>query len=117
MLIAACTRTCCSDSLTHSTPQGIGESVQAIYTVVCGFFLNAYLLEIACLDPKKVALIQLIQGAFDAVNDPLIGTLSDRTRTRWGRRRPWLLFAALPLGVAYFGIWNTLPDGTGEDTK
>ncbi|GMI22052.1 hypothetical protein TeGR_g11999 [Tetraparma gracilis] len=87
---------------------GVGESVQAIYTVVCGFFLNAYLLEVACLDPKYVGAIQLIQGSFDAFNDPLIGTLSDRTRTRWGRRRPWLLFASLPLGVAYFGIWNTI---------
>ncbi|GMH49287.1 hypothetical protein TrVE_jg1367 [Triparma verrucosa] len=96
---------------------GIGESVQACYTVICGFFLNAYLLEVACLSPNYVGTIQLIQGLFDAFNDPFIGTMSDRTRTRWGRRRPWLLFAAAPLGGCYFGIWNTLEDGVSEGVK
>lgn len=88
---------------------GIGESIQACYTVICGFFLNAYLLEVACLPPSYVGMIQMIAGAFDSFNDPIIGSLSDRTRTRWGRRRPWLLFASLPLGLFYFGIWNVLP--------
>ena len=96
---------------------GIGESVQACYTVICGFFLNAYLLENACLDPKYVGLIQLIQGLFDAFNDPLIGTLSDQTRTRWGRRRPWLLFAAVPLASFYFGIWNTLGPEESDNAR
>ncbi|GMH93601.1 hypothetical protein TL16_g12676 [Triparma laevis f. inornata] len=96
---------------------GVGESVQACYTVICGFFLNAYLLEVACLDPNYVGTIQLIQGLFDAFNDPFIGTMSDRTRTRWGRRRPWLLFAAAPLGACYFGIWNTLGEESSDRMK
>jgi len=93
---------------------GIGESVQATYTVICGFFLNAYLLEIACLSPESVGMIQLVVGVVAALGDPFVGFLSDRTRTRWGRRRPWLLFASLPLGCFYFGIWNTLPADVSE---
>mmetsp|Transcript_98198 Transcript_98198/g.278241 ORF Transcript_98198/g.278241 Transcript_98198/m.278241 type:complete len:596 (+) Transcript_98198:77-1864(+) len=88
---------------------GIGESVQGIYVVIAGFYLNQYLLEVSCLDAGYVGLLQIIGGTFDAFNDPLIGFLSDRTRTRWGRRRPWLLFAAPFLAVSYFCLWSGLP--------
>jgi len=46
---------------------------------------------------------------WDAVNDPLMGTLSDRVRTRWGRRRPFLLGAAIPFGLAFVLLWWAPP--------
>lgn len=88
----------------------LGESVQGIWVTIAGFFLNIYFLEVCCLDPATVSLIQLIQGLFDAFNDPLIGYLSDHTRTRWGRRRPWLLFGGPFLAVSYFFLWSKAPD-------
>eukprot|EP01065_Artemidia_motanka_P006024 TRINITY_DN12927_c0_g3_i1.p1 TRINITY_DN12927_c0_g3~~TRINITY_DN12927_c0_g3_i1.p1 ORF type:complete len:755 (+),score=144.09 TRINITY_DN12927_c0_g3_i1:55-2319(+) len=95
---------------------GVGESVQAIYVIVAGFYLNAYFLEVACLPARQVSLIQLMSGLWDSFNDPMVGRLSDRTRSRWGRRRPWLLFAAVPLGCAYVAVWNkvTLDEGPGR---
>jgi GPH family glycoside/pentoside/hexuronide:cation symporter len=87
---------------------GMGEAVQAIYVLIVGFDLNAFLLEVACLDAGYVGLIQLIPGIFDAINDPVIGTMSDRTNTRWGRRRPWILFACGPLGIAFFCLWQSI---------
>jgi len=96
---------------------GVGEAVQGIYITIGGYFLNSFLLETACINPMYVATMQAIQGVFDALNDPLIGSLSDRTRTRWGRRRPWLLFAAPALALFYFGLWNALPVETPQIWK
>jgi len=84
---------------------GAGDLGPAIETAIYGFFLNYFLLNVAGLNPARAGTILLIAKSWDAVNDPLIGALTDRTRTRWGRRRPWLLFGAIPFGVAYFLLW------------
>ena len=49
----------------------------------------------------------LIYGVWNAINDPIAGFISDSTKTRWGRRIPYILFGAIPFGVVYFLIWAT----------
>jgi GPH family glycoside/pentoside/hexuronide:cation symporter len=56
------------------------------------------------LDLALVGAIILVSRAWDAVTDPAIGFLSDRTATRLGRRRPWILAGALPLALATAGL-------------
>src|SRR3989338_7905567 len=51
------------------------------------------------VNPALVGLIGAIPRMIDAFSDPLIGYSSDNTRTRWGRRKPWILFGALFSGV------------------
>lgn len=88
---------------------GLGDLGTAMIAGITGFFLNAFLIEVAQVPPATAGIIFLITKIWDSVNDPLIGVLTDRTKTRWGRRRPWLLFGAVPLALAYFLHW-VVPD-------
>lgn len=69
------------------------------------FWYSFFLTDIVRLDLRLVSLFWVIVTLWDAVNDPLFGYLSDRTRTRWGRRRPYLLFGAVPFGLSFALLW------------
>jgi GPH family glycoside/pentoside/hexuronide:cation symporter len=53
----------------------------------------------------------MLARLWDAINDPIVGWLSDKTRTRWGPRLPWILGSALPLGVGMALMWWLPPGG------
>ncbi len=94
---------------------GAGDLGPAIATIVASFFQLYFLTTIAGLPPGLAGTILLIVKIWDAVNDPIIGWLTDRTQTRWGRRRPWLLFGAAPFGLLFFLQWVVPPlDITGK---
>jgi len=84
---------------------GVGDLAPAIVSGVNGFLLNAFLLDVVGLHPALVGTIFLVTKIWDAVNDPIVGALTDRTKSHWGRRRPWLLFAAVPFGLLFFAQW------------
>jgi GPH family glycoside/pentoside/hexuronide:cation symporter len=69
-------------------------------------FLALYLTDVVGLEPRLASFGALIGVVWDAVNDPIIGTLSDRLRTRWGRRRPFLLWFAIPFGLSFVILWS-----------
>ncbi|MCX7938597.1 MAG: MFS transporter, partial [Thermoflexales bacterium] len=94
---------------------GSGDIGPAVATAIMSFFLLYFFTDVARLSPAVAGSILLVTKIWDAVNDPLIGLLSDRLRTRWGRRRPWLLFGAVPFGVAFFLLFQT-PE-LGETAK
>ncbi len=84
---------------------GAGDASISLTVTVVGAYYAIFLTDVVGL-PAGLAAIALFAGrSWDYVNDPLIGYLSDRTRSRWGRRRPFLLFGALPLGVAFALMW------------
>lgn len=60
------------------------------------FFTNVFGLTFA-----DAAALMLIARLFDVVTDPLMGSLADRTQSRWGTYRPWLIFGAIPLGLIF----------------
>lgn len=64
-----------------------------------------FLTDIVGLAAAQAALAVFIGKSWDYINDPLIGYFTDRTRSRWGRRRPYLLFGMLPFGLAFLMMW------------
>jgi sugar (glycoside-pentoside-hexuronide) transporter len=54
--------------------------------------------------------VALAAGVWDAITDPILGSFSDRTRTRWGRRRPYFLAGAVPLGLSFYWLFNPFMD-------
>ncbi|HEY9122511.1 MAG TPA: MFS transporter [Brevefilum sp.] len=73
-------------------------------TIIAAYF-PIFLTDVIGIAPAIAALALFIGKSWDYINDPLIGHLSDRTRSRWGRRRPFLLFGALPYGLTFAFLW------------
>ena len=65
------------------------------------------------MDPLLVGLLGAIPRVFDAVSDPMLGYISDNTRTRWGRRRPFIFTGALTAGLIFALMWQ-LPPGHSQ---
>jgi len=68
-------------------------------------FFSVFMVTVVGMPPGLVAIIFIVGRSWDFINDPIIGHLSDRTRTRWGRRRPFLLFGAIPFGLSFILLW------------
>ncbi len=83
-----------------------GQAFQAFYSY---FYVDKLGMAIGLF-----TLGRTIFTIWDAVNDPLAGMLSDRTRTRLGRRKPWLLIAAIPFSIAFFLVF-AIPQGIKQN--
>jgi GPH family glycoside/pentoside/hexuronide:cation symporter len=70
-----------------------------------GVLFAIYLTDVVGLAPKLAALAVFVGKTWDYINDPLFGHLTDRTRSRWGRRRPYLLFGFIPFGLSFMMLW------------
>jgi GPH family glycoside/pentoside/hexuronide:cation symporter len=90
---------------------GAGDLGPAISGALYGYFMLVFLVNVAGLAPAAAGTVLLIAKLWDAVNDPVVGWLTDHTRSRFGRRRPWLLLGALPFGLAFFLLWLVPPLG------
>ena len=80
---------------------GAGEFSSSIFFTVTTVVLMIFLTDNVGLSATLAGTALLVGKLWDAIIDPVIGYLSDRTRTRMGRRRPWLLFAAIPFAIAF----------------
>ncbi|MEO0997293.1 MAG: MFS transporter, partial [Pseudomonadota bacterium] len=90
---------------------GIGIFGPMLGWVAAMQYLMYFYTEVIGLDPTRAGLIFLIGMGWDALSDPLIGAVAERTRSRWGRYRPYLLFGAVPYGASV-ALLFTPPDGS-----
>jgi sugar (glycoside-pentoside-hexuronide) transporter len=83
-----------------------------VLTSLAILYFTHYLLVVAGLRPELAGAVQLIGRAIDAFADPAMGRISDRSRWRWGRRRPFFLIGAIPFGAAFGLLWVDLSEAS-----
>lgn len=88
------------------------------FTFSCGNFANTlayqvlgnrvqfFYIDILGLNAAIAGIVWTLFGIWNMINDPLMGQVSDRTRTRMGRRVPYVFFGAIPLGLSFFFLWT-----------
>jgi len=84
---------------------GAGDIGFSLTSTILGVYFLFFMIEVVGLRPAVAAIPIGIGKVWDFVNDPIFGYISDRTRSRWGRRRPYLLFGALPLALTFTMLW------------
>jgi GNAT superfamily N-acetyltransferase len=99
------------DRLTRRTKliYGCGDTGFSLTGTTIAAYFAIFLTDVVGISPGIAAIAIFVGRSWDYINDPLIGYLSDRTRTRWGRRRPFLLFGALPFALAFILMWYRPP--------
>lgn len=100
-------------SLWTKLAYGAGDMGAGMTSNLIAFSFLIFLTEVAGIRPAAAGTVLLITKIWDAVNDPLVGVLSDRTQTRWGRRYPWIFLSAVPFGVTFFLMWLVPEGGSG----
>jgi GPH family glycoside/pentoside/hexuronide:cation symporter len=96
-------------SLVQKLAYGSGDWSLASFGTLRQIFYAIFLTDVVGLEPRLASLAALLGILWDAINDPLVGMITDRIRTRWGRRRPFLLFFSIPFGFAFLLLWWAPP--------
>lgn len=92
---------------------GFGDTGFSLTGTIIGVYFLMFLTDVVGISPGLAAVAIFIGKTWDYINDPIIGYLSDRTRSRWGRRRPFLLFGPLPFALMFILLWTRPPIADG----
>ncbi|MFT5505526.1 MAG: GPH family glycoside/pentoside/hexuronide:cation symporter, partial [Gammaproteobacteria bacterium] len=100
-------------SLMHKIIYGLGAFVNNLLAAAIGGMAIVLNLGLG-MNPALVGLLGALPRLTDAITDPLMGYISDNTRSRWGRRRPYIFAGAIASGIFFAILWQ-LPEGGSED--
>jgi glycoside/pentoside/hexuronide:cation symporter, GPH family len=84
---------------------GAGDLGPAITANIAIFYMMIFFTNVAGIPAGLAGSILMVGKIWDAVNDPVVGLLTDKTKSRWGRRLPWLFYGAIPFGIFFFLQW------------
>jgi len=90
---------------------GAGQLTINLYPAALGVFMF-YLIYGFKMDPALAGLVAALPKIFDALIDPIMGFITDNTRSRWGRRKPFILLGTILTGVAFMGLWQLYPENS-----
>lgn len=88
---------------------GLGDTASNFFFQTFNIFLLYYYTDVFGIDAAVAGTMFLITRLWDAVNDPIMGIIADRTNTRWGKYRPYLLWMAIPYGICGYLLFAS-PD-------
>ena len=97
--------------LTMGTKLSYGVGNIGLQMLIAGmsFFLMIFYTDVALVPPAIAGAALLVGKVWDTINDPVFGWISDRTRSRHGRRRVFLIYGAIPLALATAAVWMVPP--------
>ena len=101
-------------SFSRKTAYGFGAVAFGVKNNGFDYFFLIFYSQVMGVSAYLVSLALMIALIVDALSDPLIGYLSDNTRSRWGRRHPFMYGAAIPAAIAYYFVWNPPAHLTGD---
>ncbi len=87
-------------SMVEKLGYGLGDAASNLVFQTIVNFIAFYYTDVVGLTPALVGTLFLVVRVFDAVIDPVMGAVADRTRSRWGQFRPWLVWLAVPFGAS-----------------
>ena len=88
---------------------GVAALAVAVANTAVMFYLLKYLVDVAQLSPATAGLVIFLGEVWDALSNPIMGRLSDRTRAGMGRRRPWILFGSAPFMLSFAALFWGFP--------
>jgi len=84
---------------------GLGDIGFSLTSTTIGIYFMLFLTDVVGLRPALAGLAIMIAKQWDWINDPIVGHISDRTRSKWGKRRPFLLFGFVPFAIVFAMMW------------
>jgi len=92
---------------------GIGAVAYGVNNVGFDYFLLLFYSQVIGLDARLVGIAILAALVVDAISDPIVGYWSDNLRSRWGRRHPFMVAAAVPFAASFYLLWHP-PEGGSQ---
>ena len=104
-----------TDKISRSTRfyYGFGSVAYGVKDNGFVYFLLFYYNQVLGLPGHLASTAILVALVFDAISDPIVGNISDRLHSKWGRRHPFMYAAAFPVAFSFYGLWN--PPELSED--
>lgn len=97
--------------LSEKIGYGFGDMSSSMFWKLFSYFLPFFYSNVFGLSLADAGVLMLVTRIWDAVSDPMMGIIADRTKTRWGKYRPYLLFFALPFAVCGILLFTTPENG------
>jgi len=90
---------------------GSGHLANQLFPAALGIFMVVLVLSLK-MDPFLAGVLAAVPRIFDAITDPIMGYISDNTRSRWGRRKPYILIGSVITGITFMVMWQLYPENS-----